>query len=129
VERASQETLTSLGGQLLNVGLGLAGVGGQTGQVAMMAYGLGAQFGILLPYSRTHESEADRIGLSLMALAGYDPEEALKVWDRFNAAEPGSQASSFFSTHPTNQERIKNLNLYIDEALARAREHNIRITN
>ena len=57
VERASQQTLASLGGTLLNVGLGIAGVSSQTGELAMLAYGLGAEYCVLLPYSRTHESE------------------------------------------------------------------------
>jgi predicted Zn-dependent protease len=130
LERASQETLASLGGTLLNIGLGAAGVSGQTTQIAMTAYGLGAQFGVLLPYSRSHESEADRIGLSLMALAGYDPHQALAFWNRFSQVEgASSQGTSFFSTHPTNAERIKNINVYIDEAIAKAKTANVKFTN
>jgi predicted Zn-dependent protease len=94
----------------------------------MLAYGLGAQYGVLLPYSRTHESEADRIGLTLMALAGYDPHEAVKFWERFKEAS-GSAVPAIFSTHPSDEKRIKDINSYIQEALDKAKAHNVKIKN
>ena len=74
----------------------------------MIALGLGAQFGIVLPYSRDHEHEADRMGLNILALAGYDPSEAPNLWRRMQAGG-GSKLPEFFSTHPSNSNRIKRL--------------------
>ncbi len=117
-ERASQQLMTNLGGTVLGVGLGLGGASELTSDVAMAAYGLGSQVGILLPYSRSHESEADRIGLSLMAMAGYNPETAIAFWQRM-AAGSGKGGSDFLSTHPSDQKRIADLQRYMPEALAR----------
>jgi len=74
----------------------------------MIALGLGAQFGVLLPYSRDHENEADKLGLKLMALAGYDPAEAPNLWRRMNALG-GAGLPEFFSTHPASAHRVQNL--------------------
>ena len=79
-ERMSQSMLAQVGG--LGLGVALGGVGGVAGQAIMQGYSLGTQLGILLPYSRTQESEADHIGLILMAKAGYDPAQALEFWKR-----------------------------------------------
>jgi predicted Zn-dependent protease len=117
-ERASQELLTNLGGQVLNVGLGLGGASGLTGQAAMTAYGLGSQVGVLLPFSRAHESEADRIGLTLMAIAGYDPAEAVAFWRRMSA-KGGAGGPDFLSTHPSDQRRVAEIEKYLPEAKAR----------
>jgi predicted Zn-dependent protease len=89
--------------------------------MAMTAYGAGAQVGVLLPYSRKHESEADRIGLVYMARAGYDPEEAVAFWQRFsdyNAGAGGSSVPAFLRTHPVDSERIKQLRGWMPEAKA-----------
>jgi predicted Zn-dependent protease len=124
-ERASQQMATGIGGTVLQLALGASSVSSGTGEAIMLAYGLGAQYGVLLPYSRSHESEADRIGLSLMALAGYDPRKALDFWKRMSDAT-GNSGNSFFQTHPSDQERIDNIQRYIDEALQRAEAKHVK---
>ncbi len=119
-ERASQQLMTSISGTVLSVGLGLGGASELTSDVAMAAFGLGSEVGILLPYSRAHESEADRIGLSLMAMAGYNPEAAIGFWERMAAAS-GPGGASFLSTHPSDQKRIADIKKYLPEAEARYR--------
>ena len=118
-ERASQQLMTSVGGTLLNVGLGVGGASALTSDVAMAAYGLGSEVGILLPYSRAHESEADRIGLTLMAMAGYDPEGAVAFWERMAAGSSGKGSAAFLSTHPSDQKRIADIKKYMPEAQTR----------
>jgi metalloendopeptidase OMA1, mitochondrial len=82
----------------------------------MQALGLGAQVGVLLPFSRKHESEADYIGLLLAAQAGYDPREAVRVWERMEAAG-GEQPPEFLSSHPSHGRRIQQLQSWMPEAL------------
>ena len=118
-ESASQQLMTQLGGAALSIGLGVGGADALTSDVAMAAFGLGSQVGILLPFSRAHESEADRIGLSLMAMAGYKPAEAIGFWERMAAASGGSGGSDFMSTHPSDQKRIADIQKYLPEAEAR----------
>ena len=113
-ERMSQGLLVQLGGMGLSAALGSNP--SATSQIFMAAYGAGAQLGILLPYSRVHESEADRIGLILMAKAGYDPRQAIPFWERMNA-RAGARAPEFLSTHPAPESRIENLRNYMSEAL------------
>jgi len=113
-ERMSQGLVTQLGGMALDVALKEKPE--QTRQLAMLAYGVGAQVGVLLPYSRTHESEADHIGLILMARAGYDPEDAVPFWERMNQ-EGGARPPEFLSTHPNPETRIRQLNEWMPEAL------------
>lgn len=74
----------------------------------MMAYGLGSQVGVMLPFSRKHETEADEIGLKLMAIAGYNPNEGYKLWQRM-AEQSGGGTSQFLSSHPSPESRIQNL--------------------
>jgi predicted Zn-dependent protease len=85
----------------------------------MMAYGIGSTVGGMLPFSRKHESEADKIGLELMTVAGYNPEEAPKLWARMKAQSKGKQ-SEFLSTHPSEDRRIVNLKEWIPLAKALA---------
>ncbi|MDR2141047.1 MAG: M48 family metallopeptidase [Deltaproteobacteria bacterium] len=119
-ERMSQNLLRNLGGQALDIGLSSRGVSSGTARAFLTAYGLGSQFGILFPFSRTQEAEADRIGLSLMAMAGYEPEEALKFWGRMGQASQRSRATAeFLSTHPSDQSRIANLKAFLGEAKSR----------
>jgi predicted Zn-dependent protease len=92
----------------------------QSRQLAMTAYGAGSQLFGILPFSRGHESEADHIGLILMAIAGYDPEEAVPFWERMGANSGGS-APEFLSTHPSDSRRIEDLRKWIPEAKAKAR--------
>ena len=72
----------------------------------MAAYGLGTQVGVLLPYSRLQESEADHLGLIFMAMAGYDPRKAVDFWQRMEAKSQGGAPPEFLSTHPAHQTRI-----------------------
>lgn len=113
-ERMSQALLAEMGGAALSVALSQKPQ--QTRELAMAAFGMGASIGFLLPYSRLHESEADRIGLILMARAGYDPRQAIAFWGRMNQ-KAGPRPPEFLSTHPAPQSRIDNLNRYISEAL------------
>ena len=91
------------------------------GRMAMAVLGLGAQVGILLPYSRSHESEADRIGLELMARAGFDPEASVELW-RNMARVGGGRPPEFLSTHPANETRIRALQAKIPAATKVYRE-------
>jgi len=94
----------------------------QTGTQVLQALsgkllGLGTQFGITLPFSRKHESEADYIGLKLMAKAGFDPRESVSLWQNMAKASGGKSPAEFMSTHPSNQTRIRDLNRNMGEAL------------
>jgi predicted Zn-dependent protease len=86
-------------------------------QAGMTALGLGTQVGILLPFRRKPESEADYIGLLLAAQAGYSPEEAVRVWERMEA-ESAERPAEFLSTHPGHGTQIKDLNKAMPEARA-----------
>lgn len=113
-ERMSQGLLAQMGGAALSVAL--SDKSAQTRGLFMQAYGAGATVGLLLPYSRLHESEADRIGLTLMARAGYDPRQAVPFWQRMNQ-QGGQRPPEFLSTHPAPESRIANIERYIPEAL------------
>ena len=114
-ERMSQALLASMGGAALSVAIRKQPK--TTRRLYMAAFGMGAGIGFLLPYSRIHESEADRIGLTLMARAGYDPRGALAFWERMRKREHGSRPPEFLSTHPAPEARIAALKHYISEAL------------
>lgn len=113
-ERMSQGLLAQLGGVALQVAL--QNKPQQTQQLYMAAFGLGAQVGILLPFSRTQESEADRLGLIFMSMAGYDPNKALDFWQRMAAQSKGAPPE-FLSTHPSDQTRIRKIKEEIPEAM------------
>lgn len=81
----------------------------QKTQLILAGLGIGAQFGVLLPFSRAHESEADIIGLELMSKAGFNPDDSVELWRNMGAASGGKQPMEFMSTHPSNSTRIKNL--------------------
>ncbi len=85
-------------------------------EVLMMAYGAGSQYGVLLPFSRKHELEADRIGIMLMAEAGYEPQAAPRLWERFATMKSGGSPAEFLSTHPSDQRRVEELNEVLADA-------------
>ncbi len=113
-ERMSQGLLTQMGGIALAVALEEKPE--ETKQLFMAAYGLGATYGVLLPYSRTHELEADRIGLIIMAMAGYDPNKAVDFWERM-AQMDKNHPPEFMSTHPSDLNRINEIKKYLPEAM------------
>jgi metalloendopeptidase OMA1, mitochondrial len=113
-ERLSQSMLAQAGG--IGLGTALGGVGGVAGTAIMQGYSLGTQLGILLPYSRTQEYEADHIGVILMAKAGYDPAQALEFWQRMMAKDKGAKPPQFMSTHPNDANRLKELQAFLPEA-------------
>lgn len=113
-ERMSQGELVSLGGTALQAGL--AGKDPVVQGQVMNAFGLGANVGILLPFSRSHEAEADHIGLILMAKAGYDPRAAVGFWQRMSASG-GQKPPQFLSTHPSDGARIEKIKSELPEAL------------
>ncbi|OIP00105.1 MAG: peptidase M48 [Bacteroidetes bacterium CG2_30_33_31] len=113
-ERMSQGMLVQFGGMALDVAL--QSKPEQTKAIFMQAYGVGSQVGMLLPYSRIHESEADKLGLVFMAMAGYDPNEAITFWERM-AKSGGQKPPEILSTHPADETRIADLKAYLPEAL------------
>lgn len=113
-ERMSQGLLQQLGGVALSVAL--QNEPQQTQELFLTAYGIGTTLGVILPYSRTHESEADRLGLIFMAMAGYDPNVAVEFWQRM-AAQGGAKPPEFLSTHPSNETRIADIKKELPEAL------------
>ncbi len=114
-ERMSQGLTTQLGGLALDVAL--SSKPKETRNLFMAAYGVGTNVGILLPYSRLQESEADRIGLIFMSMAGYDPREAINFWERMEKASQGGEPPEFLSTHPSHKTRIEELKKQLPEAL------------
>jgi len=113
-ERMSQALLAEMGGMALSAALSQKPR--ETQDLFMAVFGVGVSVGALLPYSRLHESEADRIGLMLMARAGYDPRESIPFWERMSK-ERKAKAPEFLSTHPAPESRIENLKNYIPDAL------------
>jgi predicted Zn-dependent protease len=89
----------------------------KTQELWMAAFGLGAQFGFMLPYSRLHESEADHLGLIFMAVAGYDPNRAVEFWGRIAEMKGGQAPPEFLSTHPSDETRIRKIKGLIPEAM------------
>tara|TARA_R110002050_G_scaffold109796_4_gene221178 strand:+ start:23104 stop:23967 length:864 start_codon:yes stop_codon:yes gene_type:complete len=111
-QRMSAGTLQQLGAVAGNIAI----KDEQTRNTFNQAYGLGSQLGVMLPFSRSHETEADRIGLQIMAIAGYNPEEAAELWKRMKANSGGQTPPEFMSTHPSNDTRIANLTAWAPAA-------------
>jgi predicted Zn-dependent protease len=114
-ERMSQGLLAQLGGMALSEALKTQPAATQ--QLWMATYGLGAQYGVLMPYSRLQENEADHLGLIFMAMAGFDPHAAVGFWQRMSAKKGGGAPPEFLSTHPSDQKRINNINSLIPDAM------------
>ena len=111
-ERISRAQLTSMGGQVI------AGMlGDKTGisqHIFSTVYGLGTEVAVALPFNREQELEADKIGLVLMTLAGYNPEYAVSLWQKMSSVS-GGKSNSFFSTHPTEEKRIQEIRAYLPQ--------------
>lgn len=110
-------------GQLLGAGLAIAGASGINPQL-LQVFGMGASVGLILPFSRSQESEADQVGLTLMAKAGYDPRVSLGVWERMEKKESARERGAppeFLSTHPGYETRVQRLREHIPEALTHYR--------
>ena len=114
-ERMSQEMVVQMGGVALSTALQQKSE--LTQQIALTVFGVGSQVGAILPYSRLHELEADNMGLIFMAMAGYDPNEAPKFWERMQAASGGGAPPQLLSTHPSDSKRISELQAAIPEAM------------
>lgn len=97
--------------------MGQAKVEDQKQKMILTAYGAAAEYGVILPYSRKHELEADHIGVLLMAKAGYDPSEAPQFWERFSSAKQGGAPMEFMSTHPSDATRASALRALLPEAM------------
>ena len=114
-ERMSQQMLVQMGGTALSTALKTKPA--ETQQMWMKAYGLSAQYGAVLPYSRLQESEADKLGLIFMSIAGYDPREAVPFWQRMSENKNGQAPPEFMSTHPADETRINKIKEDLPEAL------------
>lgn len=114
-ERMSQQMAAQYGGAAL--GLALGGASSAVQNTASAVYGLGAQYGVMLPYSRKQELEADQLGLIFMAMAGYDPSQAEAFWVRMSQSAGGNKPSEFTSTHPSDQTRINKIREELPEAM------------
>jgi predicted Zn-dependent protease len=115
-ERMTQGLIVELGGMALSKAL--ANRPEETKNLFMRSYGVGTQYGVLYPYSRVHEKESDHLGLIFMAMAGYDPAEAVGFWQRMSAAKKDQpQPPELLSTHPADSTRIRNIKNLIPEAM------------
>lgn len=114
-ERMSQGMVQQLGGVALSVAL--ANKSAETQNIFMGAYGIGTTYGAVLPFSRSNELEADKYGLYFCAMAGYNPQEAIPLWERMAAASGGNKPPEFASTHPAEATRIEKLKQLMPEAL------------
>jgi len=113
-ERMSQQMMVQYGAALTD--MLLTNKSATTRATINTVYGIGAQYGVMLPYSRKHELEADRLGLIFLAMAGYDPNEAITFWERMAANSQGAPPE-FMSTHPSDATRIAQIKQYLPEAL------------
>ena len=114
-ERMSQSAVQEVGAQA--VATTLNGKSAGTVQAAMIAYSAGTNLGVMLPYSRTHEYEADKLGLVYMAKAGYNPNASITFWQKFGKLSQTGTLGEFFSTHPMSEKRIEEMKAYLPTAL------------
>ena len=117
-ERMSQQLLAGVGGAALGVGLAASGKSKSTQALAAGVFGLGAQYGVMLPFSRKHESEADYMGLVLLTMAGYNPDAAVPFWKKM-AASGGSKPPAILSSHPSDAKRIADIEKALPEIRAK----------
>lgn len=115
-ERMSQQILAQYGAQILNQSLSQKSAAMQT--IANQVYGVGAQLGVMLPFSRKHESEADYMGLIFMRMAGYNPDVAVKFWQKMSAGTT-AKAPELMSTHPSDARRISDIQKALPEIKAK----------
>lgn len=118
--RHSNERMSQKLGAQMGIAL-IAAVAAPTtpmGQTALGLLGVGAQYGVILPFSRLHESEADMIGIELMAKAGFNPAESVTLWQKMSQASQGAQPVEFLSTHPSHETRIDDLRAHLPKANA-----------
>lgn len=120
-QRMSAGTLQQLGAVAGNVAI----QDPQKRNIFNQAYGIGSTVGVMLPFGRSHETEADRIGLQIMAIAGYNPDEAAELWKRMKANSGGQAPPEFLSTHPSNDTRIQNLTEWAPMAKAEAKKFGV----
>ncbi|WOD44010.1 M48 family metallopeptidase [Hwangdonia lutea] len=111
--------------QAAAVGLNVALKDDDNLELYNQAFGIGSQVGVMLPFSRAHETEADKIGLYLMAIAGYNPDEAAELWKRMKANSGGQSPPEILSTHPSNDSRIANLKALAPQAKAEAKKFGV----
>ena len=114
-ERMSQGMLMQFGGMALEKAL--ESKPEETRKLYLSAFGIGAQFGVMLPYSRLHESEADYLGLIFMAMAGYDPHSAVDFWKRMSTMKGDGALPELLSTHPSDQTRIRQIEKQLPQAM------------
>ena len=114
-ERASQELAVNSGMSMIQA---MGAPQSALGQTAYGLLGVGAQYGILMPFSRVQESEADIIGVDLMAKAGFDPRQSITLWQKMEQASQGQQPIEFMSTHPAHATRIQDLEKHMPQAMA-----------
>ncbi len=105
--------------------VGAATLGQKNPQLFAAAFGYGSQLGVMLPFSRKHETESDKMGIELMAIAGYDPAEASLLWQRMKAKSGGQAPPEIMSTHPSNDTRIANLRNWAPAAREKARKFGV----
>ena len=120
-ERMAHQTLVQIG--TMAVGAALGDMDYDTQKMVMSALGVGAHYGVLLPFSREHEAEADYMGLLFVARACFDPTEAPRLWERMAEVSQGKQPAEFMSTHPSHETRIKQFQEWMPEALALREKH------
>jgi predicted Zn-dependent protease len=114
-QRMSQGLIQQLGGVALAVAV--ANKPQQTQELFMGAYGVGSTVGVMLPFSRNHELQADKYGLIWTAMAGYNPQEAIGLWERMEKASNGQKPPEFLSTHPSEGRRIEEIKKAMPEAM------------
>ena len=110
-ERVQQQAASQLGLSLIDAALGAGDIAGR--EMIGSALGMGVQYGVLLPYSRNNELEADRLGIELMAAAGYNPNAALNFWKKMSQVS-GGQGPEFLQTHPAAGNRVAQIEQIID---------------